>query len=75
MVGDDGSVTTREVGLGEFFVDGVQVTGDLSAGEEVVVAGQQKLGPDVVVETRPRRPTDNPLLELGWMGPSSGCEP
>lgn len=75
VVGDDHTVATREVHPGEFFVDGVQVTGDLEAGEEVVVAGQQKLRPGATVETRPRRPTDNPVLDLGWMGPVEGCEP
>jgi len=84
VVQDDGTVATREVTLGEFFVDGVQVEevegaegvdGELAAGDEVVVAGQQKLRPGTSVETRPRRPTDNPVLDLGWMGPPEGCEP
>jgi membrane fusion protein (multidrug efflux system) len=63
----------REVQLGEFFVDGVHVKQGVSAGERVVVSGQQKLQPGSPIDPKPFEPTHNPNVETGRYGPAD-CE-
>ena len=63
----------QEVGLGEFFVDGVHVMSGLAPGQTVVVAGQQRLRPGSPAEPEPYAPTTNRNLELGRYGPASEC--
>ncbi len=62
-------VEQREVSLGEFFVDGVQVTSGVPAGARVVVAGQQKLRPGAVAAPQPWTPVANPNVDIGRYGP------
>jgi membrane fusion protein (multidrug efflux system) len=64
----------REVGLGQFFVDGVQVRSGIAPGTRVVVAGHQKLRPGSPIRELPYQPTRNPNLELGRFGPLSDCD-
>jgi len=63
----------REVTLGTFFVDGVHLRSGVEAGDRVVVAGHQKLRPGAATRPQPYQPTDNPNLELGWLGPDGDC--
>jgi membrane fusion protein (multidrug efflux system) len=60
----------HEVALGEFFVDGVEVTRGVAAGGTVVVAGQQKLRPGAPTAPSPWQPVENPNVEIGRYGPA-----
>jgi membrane fusion protein (multidrug efflux system) len=64
----------REVVLGEFFVDGVHVASGISAGDRVIVSGQQKLQPGSLIVPKPFEPTHNPNVQVGRYGPAD-CEP
>jgi membrane fusion protein (multidrug efflux system) len=72
-IGDDGSAVAREIELGEFFADRVQVARGLEAGQVVVAAGHQKLRPGAKVAAEAYRPVDNPNLALGSSGTLSEC--
>lgn len=65
VVGDDTTAHQREVVLGEFLVDGVQVRAGLEPGEQVIAAGFQKLRPGMPTMAMPFVPTENPNLNLG----------
>lgn len=70
---DDSTTTSREVTLGTFFDDAVEVTEGLDAGATVVTAGQQKLRPALKVVAQPHQPTDNPNVTLGSTGFLEEC--
>jgi membrane fusion protein (multidrug efflux system) len=72
-VGDDGTVSQKEVGLGEYFADRVQVVRGLAAGEVVVAAGHQKIRPGAKVIAEEYRPIENPNLALGSLGTLAEC--
>jgi membrane fusion protein (multidrug efflux system) len=65
----------REVTLGEFFAAGVHVTTGIASGDRVVVSGHQKLRPNTPTLPTAFEPTQNPNLELGWLGPTGDCQP
>lgn len=73
VVDDEDRARQREVALGTFFVDGVQVPSGIDPGDRVVVAGHQKLKPGAPTHPQPYEPTRNPNLELGWFGPAGDC--
>jgi len=60
----------HDVSLGEFFLDGVHVPSGVTAGETVVVAGQQKLRPGGPAAPVPWTPVANPNVEVGRYGPA-----
>lgn len=60
----------HEVALGEFFVDGVHVASGISAGDTVVVAGQQKLRPGGAAAPTPWTAVVNPNVDVGRYGPA-----
>jgi membrane fusion protein (multidrug efflux system) len=63
----------REVTLGTYFVDSVHVRSGVDAGDRVVAVGHQKLRPGAPTRSQPYQPTENPNLELGWLGPDGDC--
>ncbi len=65
VVGKDGEIKERDVALGQNFPESVEVRTGISAGESVVVAGQQKIRPGAVADPRPFEPVENPKLALG----------
>lgn len=67
------AIEEREVVLGQSLLDRVEVRQGISAGDVVVVAGQQRIRPDSVAEVRPHRPVVNPKLALGAPAPEQ-CE-
>ncbi len=73
VVDGEERVQQQEVVLGEFFLEAAHVRSGLRQGERVVTNGHQKLRPGAAVEARPHVATANPLLELGWFGPTEGC--
>jgi membrane fusion protein (multidrug efflux system) len=73
VLDDEDRARQREVTLGTFFVDGVHLPAGLEPGERVVVAGHQKLRPGASTRLEPYVPTQNPNLELGWLGPDADC--
>jgi membrane fusion protein (multidrug efflux system) len=73
VVDEEGRAREHDVTLGTFFVDGVHVLAGVEPGATVVVAGHQKLQPGVPVTPQPHQPTENPNLELGWLGPDGDC--
>jgi membrane fusion protein (multidrug efflux system) len=60
-----GTVSEHEVFPGEFLLDTVEIKKGLEGGEQVIVAGHQKVRPGGQVTTTPWKPVDNPLLSLG----------
>jgi membrane fusion protein (multidrug efflux system) len=68
LVGEDDTANPGAVRVGAFLSDGVQILQGVGIGDEVVVAGHQKLRPGQPVQTLPWQPTENPLLELGSAG-------
>jgi len=58
-------VATRQVILGQFALQHVEILSGLKPGDTVVVAGHQKLRPGAVVQPAPYEPVANPNLELG----------
>jgi RND family efflux transporter MFP subunit len=73
LVDEDGEARQRDIRLGTFFVDGVQVLAGVEPGDTVVAAGHQKLRPGAPTSPQPYQPTENPNLELGWLGPDGDC--
>jgi membrane fusion protein (multidrug efflux system) len=65
VIGGDGTANPRPVTVGAFATDSVEITGGLEEGEQVVVAGHQKLRPGAPVAPQPWEPTANPNLDLG----------
>jgi hypothetical protein len=53
------------VAPGQFLLDTVEIKRGLEGGEQVIVAGHQKVRPGAQVQTMPWEPVDNPLLSLG----------
>ena len=74
VVDGDNTAHQREVALGEYFTDGVHVTRGVADGDVVVVAGHQKLQPGAMTQREPWQDTHNPVLDLGWLGPTTDCE-
>lgn len=70
----DNHVQSKEVILGLFFVNQVQVESGLEAGEVVVALGHQKLRPGAKVDPQPYEPITNPNLDLGVNGTAVPCE-
>jgi len=60
----------HDVALGEFFVDGVEIASGMTAGQTVVVAGQQKLRPGAPAAPSPWQPIENPNVQIGRYGPA-----
>jgi membrane fusion protein (multidrug efflux system) len=60
-----GTVSEHEVIPGEFRLDTVEIKKGLEGGEQVIVAGHQKVRPGAQVKTIPWQPVENPLLNLG----------
>ncbi len=60
-----GTVSEHEVTPGQFLLDSVEIKKGLEGGEQVIVAGHQKVRPGAQVQTTPWEPVDNPLLSLG----------
>jgi membrane fusion protein (multidrug efflux system) len=73
VLDDQDLAQQREVTLGTFFVDGVQLRSGVEPADRVVVAGHQKLRPGAPTRPQPYQPTENPNLELGWVGPGADC--
>jgi membrane fusion protein (multidrug efflux system) len=69
----DGLASPREVRLGAYLADRVEVESGLEVGDEVVVAGHQKLRPGSTVASRPYEPIANPNLELGTDATRERC--
>jgi membrane fusion protein (multidrug efflux system) len=65
LVDASGTVSEREVTPGQFLLDQVEIKKGLEGGEQVIVAGHQKVRPGAQVQTLPWKPVDNPLLTLG----------
>jgi membrane fusion protein (multidrug efflux system) len=65
VVADDGAIEERKVDLGQHFPKSVEVRSGISAGESIVVAGQQKIRPGSVADPKPYEPVENPKLALG----------
>jgi membrane fusion protein (multidrug efflux system) len=65
LVDAAGTVSEREVAPGQFLLDTVEIKRGLEGGEQVIVAGHQKVRPGAQVQTMPWEPVDNPLLSLG----------
>jgi membrane fusion protein (multidrug efflux system) len=65
LVDAAGTVSEREVLPGQFLLDTVEIKKGLEGGEQVIVAGHQKVRPGAQVQTMPWEPVDNPLLNLG----------
>jgi membrane fusion protein (multidrug efflux system) len=70
----DGYVQSKEVILGLFFVEQVQVEDGLEAGAVVVAVGHQKLRPGAKVDPKPYEPINNPNLDLGLSSATVPCE-
>jgi len=62
----DGGFEERAVVLGQHFPDRIEILSGVTAGETVIVAGQQRLSPGVVADPRPYEPIHNPKLALGF---------
>jgi membrane fusion protein (multidrug efflux system) len=73
-VEDDGSVGTREIVLGQYFVDRVEVASGLRINEKVIVAGHQKLRPDSRIDPQPFERVSNANLQLGFQSIATACE-
>jgi len=75
VVDEESRAHPRNVSVGEYFLDGVHVTTGLDAGDQVVVAGHQKLRPGSVVVPSPdaKEEFHNPVVDVGRYGPV-GCE-
>lgn len=73
VVDGDGKARQRDIRVGTFFVDAVHVPAGVDPGDEVVVAGHQKLRPGAPTSAQPYQPTKNPNLDLGWFGPDGDC--
>lgn len=76
VVDEENKAQPREVAIGDYYLDGAHITRGLVAGEEVVVAGQQKIlraGTRVVPSPDPRVGEENPVASVGNYGPV-GCE-
>lgn len=76
VVDEENRAQPREIRVGEYHLDGAHVLSGLEAGEQVVVAGHQKLRqPGTPVEPSPDARADerNPVAEVGRYGPI-GCE-
>jgi hypothetical protein len=67
-------VESKEVTLGQFFVERVQVESGLEPGDIVVATGHQKLRPGAKVTPKPYEAIENPNLALGANGTSVICE-
>jgi membrane fusion protein (multidrug efflux system) len=65
LIDGEGTVSEREVLPGEFLLDRVEIKKGLEGGEQVIVAGHQKVRPGAKVQPQPWEPVDNPLLDLG----------
>jgi membrane fusion protein (multidrug efflux system) len=65
LVDAAGTVSEREVAPGQFLLDSVEIKKGLEGGEQVIVAGHQKVRPGAQVQSKPWEPVDNPLLSLG----------
>ncbi len=72
VVSPTSEVEERGVEIGQHFAERVEVRSGISAGETVVVAGQQRIRPGTLVDVRPHVPVTNPKLALGQ--PSSACD-
>jgi membrane fusion protein (multidrug efflux system) len=72
-VDEQSQAQPHEVTLGEFFVDGVHVTGGIAAGDRVIASGQLKLQTGSPVLPQPWAPTQNPNVNVGRYGPAD-CE-
>jgi len=64
-VDESGAVAERDVVPGQFLVDRVEIRRGLDGGEQVIVAGHQKVRPGARVAAVPWQPVENPLLALG----------
>jgi membrane fusion protein, multidrug efflux system len=73
VIDDDGTASPRTVTVGSFFPASVEITSGLDEGEQVVVAGHQKLRPGAPVAPEPWQATENPKLELG-AAPDDDCQ-
>ena len=76
VVDEERRAHPRHVEIGDYHLDGAHVLAGVAAGDEIVVAGHQKLlQPGAVVEPSPDREADraNPVAEVGRFGPP-GCE-
>ncbi|HVR30017.1 MAG TPA: efflux RND transporter periplasmic adaptor subunit [Thermoanaerobaculia bacterium] len=65
VVDESGTVAEREVVPGQFLIDRVEIRRGLEGGEQVIVAGHQKVRPGARVEPVPWESVENPLLSLG----------
>ena len=62
---DDNLVTSRQVRLGQFALQQVEVLSGLKPGDTIIVAGHQKLRPGARVRPSPYEPVENTNLALG----------
>jgi len=65
LVDPSGTVTERQVVPGQFLIDRVEIRRGLEGGEQVIVAGHQKVRPGATVKPVPWERVENPLLSLG----------
>jgi membrane fusion protein (multidrug efflux system) len=75
IIGDDNVANPRNVEIGDYYMDGAHVVNGLEPGEQIVIAGQQKLRPGskVVPSPDPDARKANPVTQVGRYGPI-GCE-
>lgn len=75
LVSDENEANPRNVEIGDYYMDGAHVTSGLEAGEQIVIAGHQKLRPGakVMPSPDPEPRGANPVTQTGRYGPI-GCE-
>lgn len=75
IVSDDNVAEPRNVEIGDYYMDGAHVVNGLEPGEQIVIAGQQKLRPGskVMPSPDPHAREANPVTQVGRYGPI-GCE-
>lgn len=64
VVDGSNNATLRDVTLGQYQTNLVQVTSGLNAGERVIAAGLQKMRPKAKLVIKPYQPIRNPRLDL-----------
>lgn len=77
IVDADNKAHPREIRIGDYYLDGAHILEGLSPGDQVVVAGHQKLrqpGMPVIPSPDERAGERNPVAEVGRYGPL-GCDP
>lgn len=64
VVDANGNATLRNISLGQYQTNSVQVTAGLQPGERVIATGLQKMHPKAKLVIKPYQPIHNPRLDL-----------